>query len=124
MILADTSIWIEMFRGKMFRTQMASLIGNYQLCTHPFIVAELACGILPDRQQTLAEFDRLMTLPIISTADVRFMIEERSLFSKGIGFVDAQLIASCLAAPGTQIWTHDKALARVAHSLSLSAALS
>jgi predicted nucleic acid-binding protein len=97
------------------------LIGNDQLCTHPFVVAELACGYLPDRQQTLLELDRLTALPTIRTADVRYMLETRGLFSKGIGFIDAQLIASCITSYGTQIWTIDRLLGRVAESLGLRA---
>ena len=53
MILVDTSIWVEMFRKGRFKAEMGTLIGNDQLCTHPFVVAELACGYLPDGQQTL-----------------------------------------------------------------------
>jgi hypothetical protein len=49
------------------------------------------------------------------------MIETRGLFSKGIGFIDAQLIASCITTPGTQIWTIDRLLGRVAESLGLRA---
>ena len=121
MILVDTSIWVEVFRRGKFKAELASLIGNDQLCIHPFVVAELACGYLPDRQQTLLELDKLTALPIIGTADVRYMIETRGMFSKGIGFVDAQLIASCITAHGTQIWTIDGALGRVAESLGLRA---
>ena len=93
MILVDTSIWVEMFRRGRFKTELATLIGNDQLCTHPFVLAELACGYLPDREGALLELDKLIALPTISTADVRYMIETRGLFSKGIGFIDAQLIA-------------------------------
>ncbi len=121
MILADTSIWIEMFRKGGFKAELATLIANEQLCTHPFIVAELACGFLPDRHKTLNEFDKLIALPTINTADVRFMIEARGFASKGIGFIDAQLIASCLATPGTQIWTIDGPLGRVTASLNIRA---
>src|ERR1700722_20369983 len=59
MILVDTSIWVEMFRRGKFKAELATLVGNDQLCTHPFVVAELACGYLPDRQPTLLELDRL-----------------------------------------------------------------
>jgi predicted nucleic acid-binding protein len=123
MILADTSIWIEMFRKGRFKAEMGNLIANDQLCIHPFVVAELACGTLPDRQKTLAYLDQLDALPIVPLIDVRFMIESRSLWSKGIGITDAQLIASCLATSGTQIWTSDGPLGRVTESLGIRAKL-
>jgi predicted nucleic acid-binding protein len=121
MILVDTSIWVEMFRKGRFKAQLATLIGSDQLCTHPFIIAELACGYLPDRQQTLLELERLSALPTIRTEDVRYMIEARGLFAKGIGFVAAQLIASCITRSGTKIWTIDGPLGRVAEALGLRA---
>jgi predicted nucleic acid-binding protein len=123
MILVDTSIWVEMFRRGRFKAELATLIGNDQVCIHPFVVAELSSGYLPQRAQTLLELDRLTALPTIRTPDVRYMIETRGLFSKGIGFVDAQLIASCITAHGTQIWTIDRPLGRVAESLGLRATL-
>jgi predicted nucleic acid-binding protein len=123
MILADTSIWIEMFRKGRFKAELETLIMNDQLCIHPFVVAELACGTLPDRQNTLAYLDQLAALPILPLADVRFMIEARGLWSTGIGLTDAQLIASCLAAPGTQIWTSDVPLGQVTEPLGIRAIL-
>jgi hypothetical protein len=121
MILVDTSIWVAMFWKGRFKAELATLIGSDQLCTHPFVIAELACGSLPDRQQTLLELEKLNALPTIRTEDVRYMVETRGLFSKGIGFVDAQLIASCMTKSGTQIWTIDGPLGRVAESLGLRA---
>lgn len=123
MILADTSVWIEMFRKGRFKTEMGKLVANDQLCIHPFVVAELACGTLPDRAQTLIYLDQLATLPIVHLADVRFMIEARGLWAKGIGLTDAQLIASCLATPGTQLWTIDGPLGKVTESLGIRARL-
>ncbi len=49
------------------------------------------------------------------------MIEARSLASTGIGLTDAHLIASCLTPPGTQLWTLDGKLGRVAKSLGIRA---
>ncbi len=123
MILADTSIWVEMFRKGRFKTEMANLVASDQLCIHPFVVAELACGTLPQRRQTLAYLDQIAALPIVRLADVRLMIEARGLWSKGIGLTDAQLIASCLATPGTHIWTNDGPLNRVTESLGIRAKL-
>jgi len=58
---------------------------------------------------------------MVRVADVRVMIEARGLWAKGIGFTDAQLIASCLATPGTHIWTIDGALDRIAQTLQIRA---
>jgi predicted nucleic acid-binding protein len=123
MILADTSIWIEMFRKGGFKTELGNLIANDQLCIHPFVIAELACGSLPDRPKTLTYLDQLTTLPVVRLADLRIMIEARGLWAKGIGLTDPQLIASCLATPGTHIWTIDGPLGRMAESLGIRAKL-
>jgi hypothetical protein len=53
--------------------------------------------------------------------DVRLMIESRSLYAKGIGFVDANLLASCLATPGAKIWTLDIRLGKMADELGIRA---
>ena len=121
MILADTSVWIEHFRKNRFTAELDSLVANSQLCTHPFIVAEIACGSLANRHKTLRDLDTLFQLPTISTPEIRFMIEARGLSSKGIGFIDAQLVGACLASPGTRIWTIDGPLGRVAESLQIRA---
>ncbi len=123
MILADTSIWIEMFRRGGFKTQLGSLIANDQLCSHPCVVAELACGTLPDRQNTLKLLDNLIALHTLQLADLRVMIESRGLASKGIGLTAAHLIGSCLTTSGTQIWTIDAALGRVSESLGIRASV-
>jgi predicted nucleic acid-binding protein len=122
-ILADTSIWIEIFRRGRFKAELESLIVNDQLCIHPYIVAELACGFLPDRRNTLHYLDALNQICLIRLADVRLMIEARGLASRGIGLTDAHLIASCLAVPGTHLWTIDGALGRVADLLGIRATI-
>jgi len=120
-ILADTSIWIEMFRRGRFKTELEGLISSDQLCIHPHVVAELACGSLPDRSNTLHYLDSLHQVEPIRLADVRLMIEARGLASKGIGLTDAHLIASCLAIPGTHLWTIDGALGKAADLLGVRA---
>jgi len=124
MILADSSIWIQMFRKGVFKAELNDLITGDQLCIHPFVAAELACGSLPERRNTLHFLDQLHTLPVVRLADVRTMIEARGLYSKGIGLTDAHLIASCLTTPGTRIWTMDVPLGTVAESLGLRATVS
>lgn len=123
MILADTSIWIAMFRNGAYSAELSTLIANDQLCTHPFLIAELALGTLPERKKTLAYLDQLISIPPVQLGDIRHMIEARGLASKGIGLTDAHLIASCLAVPGTLLWTLDRKLGNVAESLNIRATL-
>ena len=121
MILADASIWIGMFRNGTYKSELKNFIEADQLCIHPFLVAELALGSLPDRTHTLHFLDQLIQLRPVRLADVRILIESRKLASSGIGLTDAHLIASCLASPGVNLWTIDKKLGNVAESLGIRA---
>ena len=123
MILADASVWIAMFRNGAYKEELGTLIANDQLCIHPFLIAELALSSLPERRKTLVYLDQLISVRPVRLEDVRQMIEARGFASKGIGLTDAHLIASCLATPGTQIWTLDGKLGKVAESLSIRTAL-
>jgi len=120
-ILADTAVWIDFFRQG--QPELRRLLEKNQVAMHPCIVAELALGSVHDRLQTLARLDNMPQLRMVSLPDVRQMIEARGLFSMGIGLTDAHLVASCLTAPGTLIWTTDARLGKVAESLSIRADL-
>jgi hypothetical protein len=120
-ILADASIWIAMFRNGNHQSELKTFIEADQLCIHPFLVAELALGTLPDRTNTLHFLDQLIQLRAVRLSDVRVLIETRKLATTGIGLTDAHLIASCLSSPGVNIWTIDKKLGKVADSLGIRA---
>lgn len=117
MILADTSIWVEYLRRG--DPEMEKLLSRDQIVTHPFVVAEIALGSLRKRRERLAELQSLLEVKIAQLSEVRHMIETRSLHGKGIGLIDAYLLASCLMTPGTQLWTRDAAMARVARALGI-----
>jgi len=122
MILADTSIWVDHLRGN--NPEMASLLGMGRILMHPFIVAEIALGSLHNRRKRLSELESLLEVQVATLSEVRHMIESYALYSKGIGLADAHLIASCLLTPGTQLWTRDSALEKVARSLGIHFELS
>ena len=65
----------------------------------------------------------LTAVGVAQIAEVRTLIEAHALYGKGIGLVDACLLASCLLTPGTKLWTRDKALGRVAEALGVRAKL-
>lgn len=117
MILADTSIWIAHFRAN--DSELARQLSLGQIAIHPFIVAELALGSLPERNRTLISLDLLPSVRVARLDEVRQMIESRRLFSLGIGLTDAHLIASVLITPSTLLWTRDKKLRSVAETLDI-----
>lgn len=120
MILPDASVWIEHFRRGSPR--LGALLDDGQVLTHPFVVGELACGILPGRRaQVLVDFTELPEAPVANHAEVIGLVETRRLMGTGIGWVDAHLLASSLLAQA-QLWTLDASLARQARRLGVSAA--
>jgi predicted nucleic acid-binding protein len=116
-ILADTSIWVDHLR--VSNAQMASLLNRGKIAMHPCVVAEIALGSLKNRRQKLGAMDLLRKVRVAQMSEVRHMIEANALYSKGIGLIDAHLIASCLLTPGTQLWTRDSALQKVAKALGI-----
>ncbi|MGA3132358.1 MAG: type II toxin-antitoxin system VapC family toxin [Terracidiphilus sp.] len=121
MILADTTIWIDHLRRN--NAQMQALLDSGQVLMHPFIAGELALGSLRNRTGTLATLDALLEVRIAQLSEVRQMIETRQLYAKGIGLIDAHLIASCLITPGTKLWTRDNALQGVTQAVGIDAGL-
>lgn len=117
MILADTSVWVEHLRSGDAR--LAELLRRGRVVCHAFVVAEIALGSLRDRAGVLGLLDGLPSLPVAEAEEIRVLIEERRVFGRGIGFVDAALLASCLLVPGTGIWTRDKRLDAVARALGV-----
>jgi predicted nucleic acid-binding protein len=117
-ILADTSVWVDHLRSGDAR--LAGLLQAGRIVGHAFVVAEIALGSLRDRVRVLRLLDDLPALPVAGEDEVRLLIERRRLFGRGIGFVDASLLASCLLEPGSVVWTRDRTLDAVARDLGLS----
>jgi predicted nucleic acid-binding protein len=121
MILADTTIWVDHFRSE--NAEMRRQLDQRNIAIHPFIVGELALGSLRERARTLAWLDLLPRVRVAQTSEVRQMIEMRSLYSRGIGLIDAHLLASVFINPPTRLWTKDKRLRGLAEALGIAASL-
>ena len=102
---------------------MRKQLDKRSIIIHPFIIAELALGSLRDRTRTLAFLDQLPLTRMAQLSEVRQMIEARSLYSQGIGLIDAHLIASIFLNPGTLLWTRDQRLRGIANTLGIHATL-
>jgi len=112
MILVDTSVWVDHFRKG--DSKLVQHLMSGEVSTHPFVIAELALGSLANRKKKLTFLELLPQVTVARTEEVRRMIEAHTLFSKGIGFVDAHLIASALLTEHTVLWTRDRRLSEMA----------
>ena len=82
--------------------------------THPWVVAEIACGAPPARQKTIDDLGNLRVSQTASLEETMAFVERERLFGLGCGLVDLVLLASVLITPGARLWTFDKTLARLA----------
>jgi predicted nucleic acid-binding protein len=116
MILVDTSVWIEHLRAGNER--LKSLLFDQQVLCHPFVIGELACGTLQKRQEILTLLRALPEAHLVEHEEVMGFVDARRLYGRGIGWVDAHLLASTLLT-GCGIWTFDKPLGRAAAALNV-----
>ena len=121
MILADTSVWIDHFRSP--EPKLVQLVEASELLMHPFVVGELAMGSLAQRKLRLRLWAMMPTLPAASLDDVLALTEARHLYARGIGYADANLLASSLVARGTSLWTRDGRLRSIAREFGVHADL-
>ena len=116
MVLVDTSIWItHLHQGSR---QLKKLLMDAEVMCHPFIIGELACGNLKNRNEIISLLQSLPMAPTIEFDEFLFMIDRNHLMGKGVGFVDIHLLASAQLA-GVPLWTADKRLKSAADQLEL-----
>jgi len=86
---------------------------------HPFIIGELACGNLKNRNELISLLQSLPMAPTIEFDEFLFFIDRNDLMGKGVGFVDVHLLASAQLI-GVQLWTADKRLKSAADQFELA----
>ena len=116
MILVDTTIWVEHLRRGL--PSLATLLQEGEVLIHPWVIGELACGNLRNRQQVLELLQGLPVATVASDAEVLLLIERDRLMGRGIGYVDVHLLASARLSY-CRLWTQDRRLAAVAHEQGL-----
>lgn len=112
MILVDTSVWVEHLRHGLPR--LATLLQEGEVMIHPWVIGELACGNLRNRSQVLDLLQGLPAAMVASDVEVLLLIEREQLMGRGIGYIDAHLLASARLSQ-CRLWTQDRLLAAVAH---------
>jgi len=118
-ILADTSIWIDHIRAPHSGLVAALMAGCVRM--HPYIIGELALGNLRDRGRLMEDMGRIRPANIASFDEVMLLIERGPLYGSGLGWVDANLLATTLATPGLKLLTRDRRMGLVAKHLNVAA---
>lgn len=121
MILVDTSIWVEHLR--LASAILTELLDHGEILGHPFVIGELALGNLRRRDPFLGDLRDLPQAIVADDDEVFRMIDRQALFGRGIGYVDAHLLAAARLTAGSKLWTRDRRLQSVAAQLGLTAAL-
>mgnify|MGYP001825983933 FL=1 len=117
MVLVDTSIWVTHLRQGS--RQLEKLLMDAEVMCHPFIIGELACGNLKNRNEIFSLLQSLPLAPTIEFDEYIFFIDKNHLMGKGIGFVDVHLLASAQLT-GIPLWTANKRLKPAADQLKLT----
>lgn len=117
-MLIDTSVWVDHLRRDDPR--LRSLLDLGEVECHPFIIGELACGLLRRRSEILTLLRRLPQVQVVGHDEVLTFIERHRLMGRGIGWLDAHLLASA-ALCSSPLWSRDRRLSEVATDLHLCA---
>jgi predicted nucleic acid-binding protein len=115
LILVDTSVWVDHLRKGV--PELVELLERGEVLTHPFVIGELACGNLKDRGEVLDLLAALPSAVVAGDDETLLFIEQRMLMGKGIGYIDAHLLASVTLTSDARLWTRDKRLAEIADAM-------
>ena len=116
MVLVDTSIWVSHFRKG--DSHLQELLVDEQVLCHPFILGELACGGLKNRQEIIALLKALPGAITAETDEILEFTEHQKLIGVGIGLFDVHLMASALLTKAL-LWTTDRNLRAAATRLNI-----
>jgi predicted nucleic acid-binding protein len=113
-VLVDTSVWVSHFRET--NDDLVETLNVGEVVCHPFIIGELACGNLKNRANIIALLEALPKALVVDHEELLSFIEARKVMGKGLGYIDAHLLAAALLT-GVSLWTIDKKLDKVAGEL-------
>lgn len=118
MILVDTSVWIDHLRRG--NPALAALLLDRQVLAHPWVTGEIALGNLSNRVEVLGLLGNLSQAAVATDTELRTLIDRHRLHGRGIGYVDAQLLAATMLTSGSLLWSRDKWLAAIAAELGIA----
>ena len=119
-VLVDTSVWVRFLEGtEPWASELDRLLAEEGVLGHDFVHGELLVGDVGGRKKLLSSYSLLPRCPSIPHADVVGFVSHRRVHGRGIGWIDAHLIASAIVG-GALLWTADGALSKLARSLDVA----
>ena len=120
MVLVDTSVWIRFLANRTpFAAELDRLLEIDEVAGHDLVYGELLIGDTVGRSQLLHSYNLIHRVAPVEHAEVAAFVRSHKLHGRGIGWVDAHLLASALVAD-TPLWTGDKHLATLAGELGIA----
>ena len=120
MVLVDTSVWIRFFANRMpYASELDRLLDKDEAAGHDLVYGELLIGDSGGRTRLLNSYELIHRLPPVGHTDVATFVRSHKLYGRGIGWIDAHLLASALVAD-VSLWTGDERLARLAGELGIA----
>ena len=115
-MIVDTSVWVEHFR--IGEPALAARLEMGVVLVHPFVIGELACGNLRNRQAIISSLNGLPAPIIADHEEVVGLVDDEGLYGRGIGWIDVHLLASARLSQ-SPLWTLDRRLNEAAISLGV-----
>ena len=118
MILADTSVWVELFR-RGGPTSFVESVKSSRILIHPVVLGELATGNLRDRAHTLGMLRSLPQAKAGTMDECLVAIEAHRLYGRGVGWSDVQLLVAARLSHA-MLWSLDEPLVEAAEQLNVA----
>jgi hypothetical protein len=119
-VLVDTSVWIRFLSNRPPQAaDLEELLSRGDVSGHEFVYGELLIGDKGGRKNLLADYEQMHQAPTVPHRDVVEFVRDRRLNGRGIGWIDAHLLASALVGRLT-LWTTDPRLAVLAGELGIA----
>ena len=119
-VLVDTSVWIRFLSNRApHAIELDRLLSRDEVSGHDFVYGELLIGDRGGRRQLLEDYQQMHQAPVVPHSDIVAFVRDRRLHGRGVGWVDAHLLASALVGR-LQLWTADTRLATLAEELGIA----
>ena len=120
MVLVDTSVWIRFLAAReLFARALDQLLSSDEVLSHDLVHGELLIGDRGGRSRLLLAYARIHQARPVPHHEVVEFVRARKLKGRGIGWIDAHLLASTLTERCT-LWTADDDLASLATELRVA----